>query len=92
MVHGIVRRVTLHCALWYIGLCFVVHCIVFCGKFYCALWYISLCFMVIHVRCGRLYNIALCGKPALHCAMWCIALCVVVHCIALCGPIVICLF
>ena len=68
---------TLHCVLWYIALCFVVHCMRLGSTLHCVLWYIEL-FFVVHC-------IVFCGK--LHCVSWYIALGLVVHCIVLCGTL-----
>ena len=70
-------------ALWYIALCFVVHCIVLCGSFHCALWSIALCFLCygpLHCVCGP--SIVFCDS--VNCALWSIALCFVHY-----GPFIV---
>ena len=81
VVHCIVPRATLlcalsymYCALWSITSCIVVHYTMLCGALHCVLWYISLYFVLrCSVRCNTL-----------HCDLCYIALCIVVHCILRC--------
>ena len=66
--------------LWYIALCFVVHCIVLRGTLHGALLYIALCLRYIAL-CLVVHCIVFC------CALWYayIALWFVVHCIVVRG-------
>ena len=67
---------TLHCALWSIALCCVVHFIVLCGPLHCVF-----CVMVHFIVCV-VHSIVFYDSE--HCALWSIALCFVHY-----GPFIV---